>query len=225
MKTIAICGLGGAGKEILDLVERVNNWDSIVFCDKSVCEENREFRGHEVYTFEELVERYNKDDIEFIVSVGDVFLREKIAKQIKDAGYILAKLIAPNVSIPETTFLDEGVIVRDNCYISVDVTLKANSMIQPNAVIGHDVIVGKNSIISSQTNVAGAVTVGDNTYIATGCLIKELVKVGEGVIVSMGSVVNKNINDNLIVKGNPVEIVSKNYLRSAFLLNRFKNNE
>ncbi len=225
MKTIAICGLGGAGKEILELVERVNQWDSIVFCDKSVYEANRSFRGYDVYTFEELAERFAKDEIEFIISVGDVFLREKIAKQIKVAGYTLARLVAPNVNIPKTATLGDGVIVRDNCYISVDVTLEENVMIQSNTVIGHDVVVGYNSIISSGTIVSGGATIGNNTYIAVGCTIKELTNVGNSVIASMGTAINKNIDDNLIVKGNPVEIVSKNYLRSAFLLNRFKNNE
>ncbi|MBQ0028470.1 MAG: acetyltransferase [Lachnospiraceae bacterium] len=222
MKVLAICGLGGAGREILDLVERIDIWPTVVFCDKYVEDDSRVFMDKEVYTFEELAEKYNSDEIEFTISVGDVYLRQKIYNQIKDNGYRLATIVAPNVSIPKTTKLEEGVIVRDNCYISVDVILGANSMIQSNAVVGHDVKLGRHSIVSSQSVIAGGTEIGNNTYLALGSLVKELVKVGDNVIVSMGTAVNKDVADNLVVRGNPMEIVSKNYLKSAFALNMRK---
>ena len=221
MKIIVICGLGGAGKEILDLVERINErenrWDKIVFCDQSI--KNKIFKGYEVYLFEEIQEMIQSQDIEFIISVGDVYLREKIYQQITEGGFKLATLIAPNVHIPKSAQIGEGVIIRDNSYISIDVTLENNSMIQPNTVIGHDVYVGMHSIISSQSVLAGASVVGEKTYIALGCMVKELVKIGDETIVSMGTVVNKNIASGVIVRGNPMEVVSKNYLKSAFRLN------
>ncbi len=224
MNTIAICGLGGAGKEILDLVERskADRWNNIIFCDKTVDDAEKIFRGYQVFTFEQITEMYQPDMVEFIISVGDVYLRRKIYDQIMVSGYNLATLIAPGVNIPKSTLVCDGVIIRDNCYISVDVVLESNSMIQPNTVIGHDVRVGKNSIISSQSVIAGATLVGNNTYIALGCIVKELVTIGDDTIVSMGTVVNKNIDSGVIVRGDPMEVVSKNYLKSAFRLNTRK---
>ena len=219
---LAICGLGGAGREILDLVERIDKWDAVVFCDKHVDDNNREFKGLMVYTFEELAEKYDPDKIEFTISVGDVYLREKIYNQVTNGGYKMATIVAPDVNIPKSAVLKDGVIVRDNCYISVDVILEANSMIQSNAVVGHDVKVGRHSIVSSQSVIAGGTEIGNNTYLALGSIVKELVNVGSNVIVSMGTAVNKDIADNLIVRGNPMEVVSKNYLKSAFKLNSRK---
>lgn len=224
MGTIAICGLGGAGKEILDLVERVRKacWENIIFCDKSVEETDKLFRTYPVYTYEQITEIYRPDEVEFIISVGDVYLRQKIYEQIVTGGYKLATLVAPGVHVPESTTVGDGVIIRDHCYISVDVVLESNSMIQPGAVVGHDARVGKNSIISAQSAIAGAVIVGDNTYIALGCVVKELVAIGDDTIVSMGTVVNRNVDSGVIVRGNPMEVVSKNYLKSAFRLNMRK---
>lgn len=226
MKILGICGLGGSGKEILDLVERVNvtekKWEEFVFIDKSVNEPS--FLGCKVYAFEEIQENIATENIEFAISVGDVYLREKIYNQIVDAGYYLATIVAPGVNIPKSSTLGQGVIVRDNVFVSVDVNLENNVMIQPNAVVGHDVNIGKHSVVSSQSVVAGGVKIGENTYIALGCMIKELVQIGSDTIVSMGTIVNKNIESNVVVRGNPVEVVSKNYLKSAFRLNSVKVN-
>ena len=222
MRIIAICGLGGSGKEILDLVERINaqenRWDKIIFCDKSVKE--RIFKGYEVYTFEDIEENMNDYDVQFTISVGDSNVREKIYTQVMESQFHLASLIAPGVYVPQSTTLGCGVIIRDNSYISVDVVLEDNVLIQPNVLVGHDVHIGKNSIISPQSAIGGGVVVGKNTFIALGCAIKELVNIGDNTIVSMGTVVNKDVASGVIVRGNPVEVVSRNFLGSAFLLNR-----
>lgn len=220
MKVIAICGLGGSGREFFELVNRIGKWEKIIFCDKSVEPGNNVFYGCEVYTFEEIVKIFTKEEIEFVISVGDVYLREKIYNQVKEAGYTFATIVAPGVNVPKTTTLGNGVIIRDNCYISVDVRLCDNVMIQPNTIIAHDTYVGMHSVISSQSVLSGAVNIGRNTYVALGCIIKELTSVGDDTIVSMGTVVNKNVASNVIVRGNPVEVVSKNYIKSAFRLNK-----
>ncbi|MCR5267586.1 MAG: hypothetical protein K6E16_03640 [Lachnospiraceae bacterium] len=224
MKAIGICGMGGSGKEFLDLVGRVNDnrWEEIVFVDKSVDESQRIFRGCKVYTFEETAEIYTPDEIEYVISVGNVYLRDKIYRQVKDAGYHLATIIAPGVYIPESVSLGEGVIVRDHCFISVDVVLKDNVMVQPNSVIGHDVVIGDNSIVATQCSISGCVSIGYNTYIAFNCGIKELVSIGSNSIVSMGSIVNKDVADKVIVRGNPAEVFSKNYIGSAFRFNEVR---
>lgn len=224
MKVLGICGLGGAGRELFDLASRLNRWREIIFIDKDNYKDN-EFLNCKVYSFDEATEKYSKNDIEFVISVGDTSLREKIYKQIIEADYSLAIVIAPNVYIPNNTIIGQGVVIRDNCYISVDVKLEDNVIIQPNTVIGHDVVIKRNSVISSQSVLAGGVLVGENVFIAIGCSIKELVKVGNNSIVSIGSSVNKDIEDNVIVHGNPAKVISKNYLSSAFILNRGKGNE
>lgn len=221
MKIIGICGLGGAGKEMLELIKRIGreNWSDIVFIDKFVSDDNREFRGCKVYTFEEITESYDADALEFIVAVGDVYLREKIYKQIVSAGYGLATLIAPGVYVPDSTKLGQGVIIQANCFISLDSNIADNVMILPNAVIGHDVTIHEHTVIAAQSSISGGAEIGTRTYVAIGCGIKELVKVGDDTIVSMGTVVNKNVESGIIVRGNPVEVFSKNYLKSAFRLN------
>ncbi|MCR5268873.1 MAG: hypothetical protein K6E16_10200, partial [Lachnospiraceae bacterium] len=167
-KTLAICGLGGSGCEILDLSLRINavnnRFADIVFVDKS--EHEAEFRGYKVYAMDELESDFAPDDLEFVISVGDVYLREKIYKEIQSYGYQMTNLIAPSVSVPESTTVGEGVIIRDFCYLSVDACIGANALIQPNTCIGHNVTVGEHSIISAQSVIAGGTQIGNRVFIA-----------------------------------------------------------
>lgn len=215
---LGICGLGGSGKEILELVVEIQEikevYTEIVFIDKTVI--NSEFRGYKVYTFEEAVEYYSKEQIQFVISVGEPVLREKIFKQIKSAGYELATLIAPNVHIPKSAKLAEGVVIREGAVISVDVTIGDNVMVQPYAIIGHDCNIGCHSVLSANSVLAGGCVVGSKVYIALGCAVKELTTIGDDVIIAMGSIVNKNIEAGVVAKGNPAEIIGKNYLKKVF---------
>jgi len=215
---LGICGLGGSGKKILELVMELNEqsklYDDIVFINKEKCEDK--FRGYSVYTFEESIKHYNKDEICYCISVGEPVLREKIYLQIKEAGYNLATIIGPGIHISESTYLGEGVIIRHGAYISVDAKIEDNVMISPNVAIGHDSIIGKHSVISSNSTVAGGCQVGERTFIALAVTMKQLVKIGDDVIVSIGTVVNKNVDDKLVVSGNPMKVIGKNILRRVF---------
>lgn len=224
MNTIAICGTGGSGREFLDLIERIGEWNNVVFCDKDEAITEDFFRGRKVLSFEAIKKTYTVEDIAFTISVGDVYLREKIYKQITEEGYKMATIVAPNVIVPQSVKMGRGVIIRDNCYISVDSVLGDNVMIQPNVVIGHDANIGMNSVVASHSVISGATVIGKDTYIAIGCMIKEMVEVGDDCIVSMGTVVNRSIPQGVIVRGNPMEIVSKNILGSAFVFNKRREN-
>lgn len=223
-KVLAICGAGGSGREILDLARRVNEtdsrWSDLIFIDKE--DHENEFCGCKVFDIEQVIDAYGKDNIEFIITVGDVYLRQKIFDQLIQKECVLTNLVAPSVFVPESTHLGSGVIIRDFSYISVDVIIESNVMIQPHSCIGHDVLIDKHSIISSQSVLAGGVKIGTRTLIAIGSMIKELVSVGADSIVAMGSIVNKNVDENSIVQGNPAQRISKNYLKNAFRLNAYK---
>ena len=53
----------------------------------------------------------------------------------------------------------------------------------------------------------GKIEVGNNVYIGHSSMILPGVTIGNNVIIGAGSVVTKSIGDNLIVAGNPVQII------------------
>ena len=206
---LGICGAGGSGREILELAKIINKdkqyWDQILFVEKQnfMNKTDDNLKGITISSFKELIQNNKPDQIEFIVSVGEPQLRKKIATEILETGYHLATLIHPNVHIPESTKIGDGVIISCNAFISCNVVIEDNVMIQPSVVIGHDAQIGKNTIISANSSIAGGAFVGENTYIALNVCVREQTRIGNNVIVSAGSAVLKDIVDEVIAQGNP----------------------
>ena len=57
------------------------------------------------------------------------------------------------------------------------------------------------------TMTKGRITIGDNTFIGIRCIILPGVEIGKNVIVGAGSVVSRSIPDNVVVAGNPAQII------------------
>ena len=215
---LAICGLGGAGLDVLELArvinETSNRYTDFIFIDKN--SDITEFRGYPSMAVEDAIAKYGKDEIEFVVAVGEPYLREKIYHDVIDAGYSLATLVYPSVHVPKSTTLGQGTVIYSGAFISVDCKLDENVMIQANSSIGHGVTIGKHSVVSTCAAVAGDCSVGEKTYVAIQTAMKQGVSLGDWVILGMGSVVHEDIPDEVIVSGNPAQVVCKNRFHRVF---------
>lgn len=71
----------------------------------------------------------------------------------------------------------------------------------------HDM--GKDYIHKKKHNneFVGKINIGDNCFIGINSIILPNVIIGNNVIIGAGSMVSKNIQDNVIVAGNPAKII------------------
>ena len=58
-----------------------------------------------------------------------------------------------------------------------------------------------------KTMTKGRIIIRDNTFIGMRCIILPGVEIGKNVIVGAGSVVTRSIPDNVVVAGNPAQII------------------
>lgn len=75
--------------------------------------------------------------------------------------------------------------------------------------IAHNVIIGDYSYIIAGTILGGGVHIGKNCWIAPNVSIKQQLSIGDNALVGLGAVVLKNVDDNMIVVGNPAKILEK----------------
>jgi acetyltransferase-like isoleucine patch superfamily enzyme len=85
-----------------------------------------------------------------------------------------------------------------------------------NCCIGEDVklITGSHDISMSTFDlITKPITIKDNVWIATGAMVLPGVTIGEGAVVAAGAVVTKDVDDWMVVGGNPAKVIKKRVIR------------
>lgn len=125
----------------------------------------------------------------------------------KKCGYSLRVYGNVNIKNPQNISIGNNCTFNDGIYlngwssiqIGNDVSLSANCVLVSTGLESKD-------FISTQHKHKGiGITIGDNVQIGAGAIILDGIKIGNNVIVGAGSVVTKNIENNIIVVGNPAK--------------------
>lgn len=220
MKKLFIYGAGGLGRGVIELAEIINSkdniWDIKGFIDDSKVIKGKKINGYNVYSFEDIKNRFNSDDVEISVAIGDPYIKKNIIKNIEKLNCKVASLIHPNCYISKWNQIGKGVIIRDGCSISTNVIMHDYVIINMNCSIGHDVVINDYVTISPGSNISGNVNIGEMTYIGSGVNIRDELTIGDGAIVGIGSTVVKNIPSDVVVVGNPARVLKENIEKKVF---------
>mgnify|MGYP006277113717 CR=1 FL=1 len=107
--------------------------------------------------------------------------------------------IAPSVNFDANDYTK--ITLGDKCVISSSVRL-----------LTHDysvsrVAIAKGEKLVTEFRLIKPIFIGENSFVGTRSIIMPGVIIGKNVIVGAGSVVTRNIEDNMIVAGNPARII------------------
>ena len=211
MKRLLIWGAGGFGREALDIVResRQNPYSEIAFIDDDdKLPVGTSIHGAVVKGNSTILKELEPRDFEICIAVGKPALRRKLVRIARQSGYTLATLIDASAVVRSSAVIEEGVIIGAQAFVSSDARLVAHSLINVGCVIGHDVTIGSFSVVSPGALILGGVILGEGVEVGSGASIFPGTIVGSWSKISMGSAVYKNVDDNMIVAGNPCRPMS-----------------
>lgn len=211
---LAIYGASGLGAEHNALAEVINEeqncWSQIIFVDDDPAKEGQTLVDLPILPFEKAIATYGKENLEFILGIGEPAVKDIVYKKLKDNGCKLTNLFHPDLIVQKSAKLGEGIVIKKNSGTPPMSVFGNNVLIQGTTCMGHNIVLGDNVVISSFAFVGGDTVIGKNTYIGPHACLRNGIKIGENVIVGMGSVVTKDIPDNAVVYGNPAKIARYN---------------
>jgi NDP-sugar pyrophosphorylase family protein len=197
-----IAGAGNLGLHTLDqlLVDQYDK-EIVFFDEKGILPKLIEGKYAILSSIDKLNEYFQKGNKEFIVTLGQPRLRERLTKRILDAGGELATIILrQGTFISNFSTFGPGTIIQFGCGISHNVKIGASNIIHASTLIGHDVIINDFVTIGSNVNILKGVEIGKYSIISPNCLIMNNVKLGRNVFIEPGVVVKNDVADDMTIE-------------------------
>lgn len=213
---LGVYGASGLGREVRVLAKKINavsgRWERIVFIDDN--EEIKSVQGVEVHSLADTKEIYH--DLEVVIAVGEPEIRRILYNKLANEGVPLGTVIHPNSYIDGSAKIGKGSVIGEYAVISSCVDIGENVFVHPHVIIGHDTVVGKHSMIGGNSAISGHCSIGERVYMGFLSGLKQGLKIGDGVICSAGAIVFRDVEDEMIVVGNPGRVVKRNEKKRVF---------
>lgn len=209
MENIAIYGAGGFGREVLTLIEQINEQENkynfIGFFDDGIK------RGEIINGFPVLgginVLNHWDERLALVLAIGSPMMKKSVFSRIRNSNLSYPSLIHPSTQICAAHYveLEDGCIVCAGCIITVNVVLHKFVILNLSCTVGHDTEIGEFSSFMPAVNISGEVVIGKDVYVGTGAKIINQLSIGDGTIVGAGAVVAKTLPPNCTAVGIPAK--------------------
>lgn len=198
-KLVVIIGASGHGKVIADTV--LKSGDKVVgFLDDGV-EKGTQIVGFSVLGKTEDYKNYT--DCEFVIAIGDSYIREKIANELPVKWYTA---IHPTAVISSLDVeIGEGTVVMANAVINSSAKIGKHCIINTGAIVEHDNVLEDYVHLSPNVVLSGIVKVGKSTHIGAGSCTKQVLNIASDCVFGAGSVIVKDITESGTYAGVPAK--------------------
>ena len=211
-RDIAIYGAGGFGREVLCLINAINQkepiYNFIGFFDDglpvgTVVSEYKVIGG-----INEL--NYYNTPLSIAIAIGNPQKIESIVEKIRNEKIEFPNLIAPNVVIFDQSKIKfgKGNIVTFNCILSLDVKIGDFNILNCGVIVGHDISIGNYNVINPAVRISGAVDMGNSNFLGVNSIILQEKKIGNNTTVGANSVIMRHTKDNCLYVGNPAVLMN-----------------
>lgn len=215
MKDIIVIGAGGLGREVLDIIEAINEraesghdrLNVLGVVDDNPADENLQRLESRNYRFlgnlNDCFNEFSQSEVEFCIGIGTPAVRRAVREAVRKNGFSLATLIHPSAIVGSQVNLYDGVIVSGGAILTTNVTVKGNALLNLLVTVGHDSIIGSDCVINPTSNISGDVVIGDSVLVGTGAQVLQGLVVGDGATVGASACVTKDVAAGTTVVGIP----------------------
>jgi sugar O-acyltransferase (sialic acid O-acetyltransferase NeuD family) len=212
MRSVAIYGAGGFGREVALMIKQIDfesaaPWKVLGFYDDG------KPKGTVV---DDLVVLGGLEDLNsfshpigVILAVADPTVRRGIKEKIILKGVTYPIIIHPSANIGDAkrNQFEEGVIIAAGNILTTSIAIRSFTIVNLHCTIGHDVLIGPFSTVMPGCSLSGSVDIGSEVLIGSGARILPGVNIGNGSKVGAGAVVLENVPSQVTVAGVPAKIV------------------
>jgi sugar O-acyltransferase (sialic acid O-acetyltransferase NeuD family) len=219
-KRILLFGGGNQVHYTIDIIEKENKYEVVGIID-SVHEIKTERYGYKVLgrqgDLKSIVEEYKIDA--GLITIGDNWSRFKVYNTIVEQmpSFEFVNAIHPSVVIGKNVELGFGVVMMAGVIVNPLAKIGNFTFFATGCQVEHDCIIEEYASVSAGSVMGGYVTIGKFSAITLGVTILDRLKIGKNSVIGSGSLVLKDIPDNVLAYGNPINKIRARLMGEKFL--------
>jgi sugar O-acyltransferase (sialic acid O-acetyltransferase NeuD family) len=198
MKTIAVVGAGGNGREMAGLIRDLGEYEFVGFLADRAGNHDSPVLGGFEWLQDHMVDC-------LAMGIGSPQAKLAVGRQLREQYSQIEwpVLMHPTAYVGRTSKLGAGVVVGVNAILTENVLIADFTQCNFGSAIGHETQIGEGCLINPGANISGGVSLGEGVLVGTGAKILEYLRVGDHAIIGAGAVVTRDVAPNTTVVGVP----------------------
>ena len=205
LQPIAIYGVGGFGREVLALINTINQkepkYHFIGFFDDGIPKGTKTKYGEILGNIDDL-NKINQP-LCLALAIGSSTILHNLLQRIVSTHITFVNLIHPTVEIDDSVKMGKGNIITYGNFISCDVTIGDFNIFNTKCAVGHDTVIGSFNVFNPNSQISGDVTIGDENFWGLNSSVIQGKQVGNNNKIGACSFVIRNVKDDMSLFGIP----------------------
>ncbi|MDW7671919.1 MAG: acetyltransferase [Bacillota bacterium] len=206
MKSLYIIGAGGFSKQVVEIVEKMNEQQP-QYQIEGMIDDDPHLSGQNILGYpvigntQKLVQIASRQPVSAVVAFSVIHTRHMIVSQFNEIDWV--NLVHPSAVISRTLTMGRGNIICAGTIINPDCVIHNHCHINIGCTLGHDVTLKNYVTLMPGCHLSGNVSLHQHTTIGTGASILPGLSVGRNTIIGAGAVLTRPAKPHGIYTGLP----------------------
>ncbi len=131
--------------------------------------------------------------------------RADLFAECSQRGFELVSALHPSAVLASRRQFGNGVQVMAGAVVQTGARLEDDVIVNTRASVDHDCAIGNHVMIGPGAVLCGEVRIGPGAYVGAGAVVLPRMRIGARAVIGAGSIVNRDVDDDMTVAGNPVQ--------------------